>query len=177
MCYFNKPPGRWDRFFARWFGSANSFNHLRPPAHMAALVRRSLWEEIESMLRPQEIDEVRRAIGPRRIDANEQLMKEMLALEQVLDDFRRDNAEEAARSAAQARLRERPGASFLRDQIKMLVDALARPPPVPTHMVSPVIWSRRATVMRRGARPPKVHRATCRAQTPAVAQRQAAASR
>lgn len=65
---------------------------------------RSLWEQVCSWLKPQEVEEVRVIIGVSQIRKNELLLGEINALSSMLDDFRTANqnlARDSGRTVAQ----------------------------------------------------------------------------
>lgn len=47
----------------------------------------SLWRQIQSHLRPAEVEPVRRAIGLAVVEHNEDLIREIEALQEILNDF------------------------------------------------------------------------------------------
>lgn len=88
-----------------------------------------LWVQISSWLKPQEVEEVRRAIGNNVIDRNEDLIQEVAALSEILDDFREQNnmVINEKRKSAQARkalLGSGAERQLLEQQIKLLLNDL-----------------------------------------------------
>lgn len=52
-----------------------------------------LWATLKQLLRPQEVDEVKRILGSLAVERNEELNCEVLALLDILGDFRAQSAE------------------------------------------------------------------------------------
>eukprot|EP00618_Florenciella_parvula_P008367 CAMPEP_0119540164 /NCGR_PEP_ID=MMETSP1344-20130328/52126_1 /TAXON_ID=236787 /ORGANISM="Florenciella parvula, Strain CCMP2471" /LENGTH=278 /DNA_ID=CAMNT_0007583787 /DNA_START=159 /DNA_END=991 /DNA_ORIENTATION=- len=89
-----------------------------------------LWVQISSWLKPQEIEEVRRAIGNTVIDRNEDLIQEVAALSDILDDFREQNnlvINEKRKSAKARKALLGSGAErqLLEQQIRLLLTDLS----------------------------------------------------
>ena len=86
---------------------------------------RLLWREIKPRLAPAEKNEVKRVLGREVIRKNKALMQEVLALQDMLQQFREQNDDELEKVASSVRfISRKPGQDLLKRQIILLIEKL-----------------------------------------------------
>eukprot|EP00615_Pteridomonas_danica_P010702 CAMPEP_0114349400 /NCGR_PEP_ID=MMETSP0101-20121206/15508_1 /TAXON_ID=38822 ORGANISM="Pteridomonas danica, Strain PT" /NCGR_SAMPLE_ID=MMETSP0101 /ASSEMBLY_ACC=CAM_ASM_000211 /LENGTH=351 /DNA_ID=CAMNT_0001487963 /DNA_START=160 /DNA_END=1215 /DNA_ORIENTATION=+ len=98
-----------------------------------------LWEQICDFLKPQEMEEVRAAIGHDIIEKNQELLNEIASLSEILDEFREKNdtlVEEKRKKSIKKREMLTSGSDrkLVEQQIKMLLRESAS-----VHSMKPVL--------------------------------------
>jgi hypothetical protein len=84
-----------------------------------------LWNDLSTRLIPQEVDEVRRILGSSLIEENEVLNRELMALREMLEQFRSRNDERLERLSRSARfVYETPSHRRLKKDIVDLLERL-----------------------------------------------------